>query len=103
MTSCVAPSLSRYKDKRIRCRCDGCKRANRIYMRRYRKVRDLLREPSLADAASTRVHIIDLRESGLTYRAIAERANVPLMSVYRIAKGQVQHCQKELSQKLLAS
>lgn len=100
---CDAPSLSRYKDKRVRCRCDGCRRANRVYMRRYRKQRDLLRQPALVDTALVRIRLIELRENGVTYREIAAGADVPLMSVYRIVKGQVTHCQPELSRRLLTA
>lgn len=104
MPDCESPSLSRYKDRRIRCRCEGCKAANRTYMQRYRRQRDLNRSGRLVDVTPARRLIIELRKDGVTYREILERAGdgISLMQVYRIANGYTCHVQPAVARRLIS-
>lgn len=103
MNSCAAPSLSRYKDTRIRCRCDGCKAANALYMHSYYRCR-LLRRQSLVDADNCRQRLLRARRAGLSFREVAERAGgISTSQVYRIATGQTRRCHPQLERALLAA
>lgn len=104
MTTCEAPSLSRYKDARTRCRCDGCVAANADYMREYHVRRVLSGSVQLIDAGRCRQALVDLHRQGLSYRQVADLAGhgITTMQVYRLATGRTQRCRRGVARALLA-
>jgi hypothetical protein len=91
MTSCDAPSLSRYKGA-ARCRCDTCRAINIAYMREYHKARIITGTAAMVPVDRVREHLQRLHEVGVGYRRAAELAglSVSAMHTWRIANGRTQ-------------
>lgn len=100
MSSCDAPSLSRYKGA-MRCRCDGCREANLRYMREYHKSRIITGTSQTVAADRAREHLRRLRELGIGYRSAARLAGLSETHVWRIANGRTRHVGRALETALL--
>ena len=66
------------------CRCEPCRAAQSRYAKRMRFLAETGR-PTLVDSAPARSHVALLRAAGLGRQAIAERAGVSRIVVYRLA------------------
>lgn len=102
IADCGAPSLSRYKDVRTRCRCVGCVAANARYMAAYRRARLLSHGRQLVDATGCQRALLASREHGATYAKLADLAGLSLMQVYRLTTGATRHCSPAIARAVLA-
>lgn len=100
MSSCEAPSLSRYKGGA--CRCDDCRALNVAYMADYRKQRIITGRPRLVPAETARRHLQRLRGLGFSYRKVATLGGVSLMQTYRITTGTAKHIHPQTERAVLA-
>jgi hypothetical protein len=91
-----------------RCRCLPCREAQRAYARHRREEMKHGRWAAYIDPAEARAHIRDLMRAGLSWKNVAERADLNQSTVERILYGAPPHwvpqkrIREDTARKLLA-
>ena len=92
-------TYTRYK---CGCRCDDCRKANRLYRRR--RVRACLRGETngLVSATPTRRHLSALREAGVGRKTVHAVSGVAYSLLVRIGQGRKTQIREQTARRVLA-